>query len=207
MTNKEFTEKLEQCKNPKDLAVLADEITWELCDGKDIEIRKEWFSQLLDNGLDASIPVDEDYLGVDSSSCIDGFAYIYNEDALSIARMIFEKCGVPDALYYLARTKVDYDCYDVPYVVKLYLLASAYVYEKEETYIRMCDNLYEEMFEGNFTSIDTKSKKMALTPDIFKEIEKYDYSIEMEEQELGLYGSWVLHIFDKESRIEVAQYF
>lgn len=207
MTNKEFTEKLEQCKNPKDLAVLAEEIIWELCDGEDIGIRKEWFSQLLDKGFDASISVDEDYLGEDSSSGIDAFAYVYNEDALSIARMIFEKCGVPDAFYSFVGTKMNYNYYDVPYVVKLYLLASAYVYEKEETYIRMCDNLYEEMFEGNFTSINTKSKKMVLTPDIFKEIEKYDYSIEMKEQELGLCGSWVLHIFDKESRIEVAQYF
>ena len=100
---------------------------------------------------------------------------------------------------------VDYNYYNVPYVVKLYLLASSYLWETEETYIKMSGNLFEEMFTTTYTSLRPEHKKLTLTPDIFKEIEKYDFSVEMLPQEVAT-PKWVLHIFEKESKIEVARY-
>jgi hypothetical protein len=92
-------------------------------------------------------------------------------------------------------------------VVKLYLLLAAYLWETEETYIEMNDNLYKEMFDWNscYTSLCQGYTKLFLTPDIFKEIEKYDFSVEMLEQQFGQ-CSWTIHIFDRERKIEVARY-
>jgi hypothetical protein len=57
----------------------------------------------------------------------------------------------------------------------------------------------------SYTSLRPECKKLTLTPAIFKEIEKYDFSVEMLEQEIS-HPKWVIHIFDKESKIEVARY-
>jgi len=42
--------------------------------------------------------------------------------------------------------------------------------------------------------------------DIFKDIEQCDYEIEPLPQNPGKYGSWIMHIFNKETNEEVAVY-
>lgn len=42
--------------------------------------------------------------------------------------------------------------------------------------------------------------------EIFKEFERYDYEIEPLPQEPNKFGCWIMHIFDKETREEVAVY-
>ena len=42
--------------------------------------------------------------------------------------------------------------------------------------------------------------------EIFKEFEKYDYKIEPLPQETGKYGCWIMHIFNRETKEEVAIY-
>ena len=203
MNRTEFENKLSLCANEKDITILADEVLEEINDGLDIALAKSFVQQLLDKGLNPEGQPEDN----DPWICINSLAYAYNDDVLDIARMIFEKCGVPEDFYYFIRTKVDYNYYNVPYVVKLYLLASAYIWETQETYIKMSDNLYEEMLDplSSYTSLRPESKKLTLTPAIFKEIEKYDFSVEMLEQEISN-PKWVIHIFDKKSRIEVARY-
>lgn len=203
MNQKEFADRLSKCTEAKDITILADEVFEEINDGMDVALAKSFVQQLLDNGLDpAGQPEDNDHW-----ICINSLAYAYNDDVLDIARMIFEKCGVPEDFYSFIGTKVDYNYYNVPYVVKLYLLASAYLWETQETYIKMSDNLYEEMLDPlkSYTSLRPECKKLTLTPAIFKEIEKYDFSVEMLVQEIS-HPKWVIHIFDKESKIEVARY-
>ena len=202
MMNKiDFDNKLSTCSTEKDLAVLADEVFEAINAGMDISLAKSFVQQLLDKGLNPASQPEEN----DDWTCINGLAYAYNDDVLDIARMIFNRCGVPKSFYSFIGTKIDYNYYNVPYVVKLYLLASSYLWETEETYIKMSGNLFEEMFTTSYTSLRPEHKKLTLTPDIFKEIEKYDFSVEMLPQEVAT-PKWVLHIFEKESKIEVARY-
>lgn len=202
MMNKiDFDNKLSTCSTEKDLAVLADEVFEAINAGMDISLAKSFVQQLLDKGLNPASQPEEN----DDWICINGLAYAYNDDVLDIARMIFNRCGVPKSFYSFIGTKIDYNYYNVPYVVKLYLLASSYLWETEETYIKMSENLFEEMFTTTYTSLRPEHKKLTLTPDIFKEIEKYDFSVEMLPQEVAT-PKWVLHIFEKESKIEVARY-
>ncbi len=201
MNKTDFDNKLSLCYTEKDLAVLADEVFEAINDGMDISLAKSFVEQLLDKGLNPTSQFEEN----DDWICINSLAYAYNDDVLSIAKMIFDRCGVPKAFYSFIGTKVDFSYYNVPYVVKLYLLASAYVWKIEETYIKMSENLYEEMFTTDYTSLRPEHKKLTLTPDVFKEIEKYDFSVEMLPQEVAT-PKWVLHIFEKESKIEVARY-
>ena len=203
MNKLEFENKLSLCANEKDIAVLANEVLEEINNGLDISLAKSFVQQLLDVGFDPSGQPENN----DPQICINRLTYAYNEDALDIARMIFERCGVPKDFYSFIGMRVDYNYYNVPYVVKLYLLASAYLWETQETHIKMSDNLYEEMFDplSSYTSLLPEYKKITLTPAIFKEIEKYDFSVEMLEQEIS-HPKWVIHIFDKESKIEVARY-
>ena len=202
MMNKiDFDNRLSTCSTEKDLAVLADEVFEAINAGADISLAKSFVQQLLDKGLNPASQPEEN----DDWICINGLAYAYNDDVLDIARMIFNRCGVPKSFYSFIGTKIDYNYYNVPYVVKLYLLASSYLWETEETYIKMSGNLFEEMFTTTYTSLRPEHKKLTLTPDIFKEIEKYDFSVEMLPQEVAT-PKWVLHIFEKESKIEVARY-
>ena len=202
MMNKiDFDNKLSTCSTEKDLALLADEVFEAINAGMDISLAKSFVQQLLDKGLNPASQPEEN----DDWICINGLAYAYNDDVLDIARMIFNRCGVPKSFYSFIGTKIDYNYYNVPYVVKLYLLASSYLWETEETYIKMSGNLFEEMFTTSYTSLRPEHKKLTLTPDIFKEIEKYDFSVEMLPQEVAT-PKWVLHIFEKESKIEVARY-
>lgn len=203
MNKTDFHNKLSACSTEKDLAVLADEVFEAINDGMDVSLAKSFVQQLLDKGLNPESQPEEN----DDWICINSLAYAYNDDVLDIARMIFNRCGVPKSFYSFIGTKIDYNYYNVPYVVKLYLLASSYLWENEDTYIKMSENLYEEMLNPleSYTSLRPECKKITLTPAIFKEIEKYDFSVEMLEQEIG-HPKWVLHIFEKESRIEVARY-
>jgi hypothetical protein len=202
MKKEDFNVRLSLCLEEKDLIILADDVFEAINDGLDITLAKSYVQQLLDKGLNpGSQPEDND-----PWICINSLAYAYNDDVLDIARMIFDKCGVPDDFYSFIGMKVDYNYYNVPYVVKLYLLASAYLWETQDTYIKMSENLYEEMFTLHcYTSLQKDYKKLTLTPEIFKEIEKYDFSVEMLPQEICK-PKWVIHIFDKESKIEVARY-
>ena len=202
MKKEDFNVRLSQCLEEKDLIILADDVFEAINDGLDITLAKSFVQQLLDKGLNPGSQPEEN----DPWICINSLAYAYNDDVLDIARMIFDKCGVPDDFYSFIGMKVDYNYYNVPYVVKLYLLASAYIWETHDTYIKMSENLYEEMFTLHcYTSLQKDYKKLILTPEIFKEIEKYDFSVEMLPQEICK-PKWVIHIFDKESKIEVARY-
>ena len=202
MKKEDFNVRLSQCLEEKDLIILANDVFEAINDGLDITLAKSFVQQLLDKGLNPGSQPEEN----DPWICINSLAYAYNDDVLDIARMIFDKCGVPDDFYSFIGMKVDYNYYNVPYVVKLYLLASAYLWETQDTYIKMSENLYEEMFTLHcYTSLQKDYKKLILTPEIFKEIEKYDFSVEMLPQEICK-PKWVIHIFDKESKIEVARY-
>lgn len=203
MNNEEFKTRLTQCNKEKDITILSDEVFEAINDGMDISLAKSFVQQLLDKGLNPEGQPDEN----DDWICINSLAYAYNDEVLDIARMIFDKCGVPTEFHSFLGTKIDFNYYNVPYVVKLYLLASSYLWEHEETYIKMSENLYEEMFNPmySYTSLRPECKKLTLTPAIFKEIEKYDFSVEMLQQEVGK-PKWLIHIFDKENKIEVARY-
>ena len=199
----EFDERLLKCVEEKDITILADDVFEAINDGLDISLAKSYVRQLLDRGLNPAGQTEDN----DPWICVNSLAYAYNDEVLDIARMIFEKCGVPLEFFSFIGTKIDYNYYNVPYVVKLYLLASAYLWKNKDTNIKMSDNLYEEMLDPlkSYTSLRPECKKLTLTPDIFKEIEKYDFSVEMMEQEIS-HPKWVIHIFDKESKIEVARY-
>lgn len=202
MTKDDFDIRLSQCAGEKDITILASDVFEAICDGLDIALAKSFVQQLLEKGLNSKGQIEEN----DDWICINDLAYADNDDVLAIARMIFDKCGVPSEFYSFIGAKIDYDYYNVSHVVKLYLLASAYLWETEETYIKMSDNLYEEMFTSHcYTSLQKDCKKLTLTPAIFKEIEKYDFCVEMLEQEICI-PKRVIHIFDKESKIEVARY-
>ena len=71
----------------------------------------------------------------------------------------------------------------------------------------MSENLYEEMFDPLcvYTSQEEGFRKCSLTPAIFRDIGKFDFMVEMLPQQAHR-GNWVIRIFDRESRIEVAQY-
>ena len=91
MNQIEFENRLSLCTNDQDIIILADEVFEKINDGMDIALAKTFVQQLLDNGLNPAGHPDGD----DSWICINSLAYAYNDDALDIARMIFERCGVP----------------------------------------------------------------------------------------------------------------
>ena len=156
MKKEDFNVRLSQCLEEKDLIILADDVFEAINDGLDITLAKSFVQQLLDKGLNPGSQPEEN----DPWICINSLAYAYNDDVLDIARMIFDKCGVPDDFYSFIGMKVDYNYYNVPYVVKLYLLASAYLWETQDTYIKMSENLYEEMFTLQcYTSLQKDYKK------------------------------------------------
>jgi len=200
MNAEEFEKKLAMCDDENDLADLAKEVCDSLLSGLKVPLAKQFIARLLESGLKITTESE-------NSGFLDSLMYVYNQKALEIARMIFEKIGVPDSLFARLQFKVDFDCYNAPYVMKLYLLASAYVWETKETYIKMSDNLYEEMFDPSkcYTALEKEHTKCILTPVIFKKIEKYDFMVEMLPQKISR-PERVIHIFDKESKIEVAIY-
>lgn len=206
MNESMFFEQLRACKNKKDLALLTEKIIELLiCKELKTHVVKSYISELLERGLDPSFVIYGNDVTESESTCIDNLVYAYDEKVLRIARLIFEKCGVPPKFYSYVGSRVDYNYYNEPYTVKLYLLASAYVWQMQETYIKMNENLYEEMFDDCYTTLRNDYNKLTLTPDIFKQIEKFDFLVEMLPQEAGA-SKRILHIFDRKSKIEVARY-
>lgn len=212
MDDKLFYTRLENAKTQHEIAQLAYDLLQESLDC-DIESKFEAeiiclpqrVQKLVDKGLDANTLID-------SESCIFDLQYGYTDYHLQAAKIIFENCGIPtvvdedgDTFFSYIRSKIDYNYYNCEFLVKLYLLCCAYT--DEETYLRMEENLYEEMFEDSeyISSFDGKIP-FNPTPKIFKDIEKYDYCIEMTEQKDGCYGCWKLIIYDKKSRIKVATF-
>lgn len=210
MTNQEFSAKLAQATSPLPLAQLTEEVIEESLGKEDnlpaLIVFLDQISQLLDAGLDPNIIVDE-------VSCIYELQYGYTDYHLDAAKRIFDRCGLPtvsddDGLTFIGyiRSKMDYNYYNCEYIVKLYLLCCAYT--TEETGLRFSPNLYAEMFDGCYcyTSFRKGNSPLHLTAEIFKDIHKFDFSVEMLPQEEGCYSCWRLHIFEKESKIEVATY-
>ncbi|MBE6746525.1 MAG: hypothetical protein E7558_03645 [Ruminococcaceae bacterium] len=88
---------------------------------------------------------------------------------------------------------------------QFFLLMHAYMWEPDKPVVKMKDTLLENMFSEDFNYDYPKNKKLDLAPSIFKEIEKYDVSIEV--YRLGRQCCEIIyHIFDKETRLEVATY-
>ena len=211
MTNQEFSAKLAQANTPLLLARLAESVIEEsLAKEDNLPALQDFVDRirlLLDADLDPNIIVDETF-------CVDGLQYGYTDYHLDAAKMIFDRCGLPHAetedgdesFFSWIRSKVDYNYYNCEFMVKLYLLCCAYT--TEETYLQFNQNLCREMFDPRacYTSGNEACTPLQLTAEIFKEIHRFDFSVEMLPQETGHYGCWRLHIFDRESRIEVATY-
>lgn len=217
MTTEVFEQRLSEATTPEILAKLASDIMEKSFDidvfnEEDAQRLYGQFKILIDKDLDPTIEVD-DY------SVMSFLEYGYADCHLDIAKLIFEKLGMPIVkdfddeyrpFYKWIRTKVDYDEYSSEYSVKLYLLCLAYC--PPEEYIHFSENLYKEMFEDNmnyvsYHNVSEESKPLKLTQEIFKDIHRFDYTIEMLRQEEGKYGCWRLHIFDKKTKIEVATYY
>lgn len=210
MLKREFSEKLSHANTPYLLACLAEEVIEDALDKKDgavLDAFVEQISQLLDAGLDPNVKVEE-------TSCIYCLQYGDTDRHLDAAKMIFERCGLPSVtddegltFFNYIRSKLDYNYYDCEYIVKLYLLCCAYT--QEETYIRFSENLCAEMFDPSrcYTSASDDNTPISLSTKIFKDIHRFDFCVEMLPQEKGYYGCWRLHIFDKESKIEIATYY
>ena len=105
MKKEDFNVRLSQCLEEKDLIILADDVFEAINDGLDITLAKSFVQQLLDKGLNPGSQPEEK----DPWICINSLAYAYNDDVLDIARMIFDKCGVPDDFYSFIGMKVDYN--------------------------------------------------------------------------------------------------
>lgn len=211
MTNQEFSTKLAQATTPLLLAKLAEDVIEESLDNRDnipaLQNFLEQIRQLLDAGLNPNIIVDE-------TLCVFDLQYGYTSYHLDAARMIFDRCGLPgiktddgeESFFSWIATKLNYNYYNCEYIVKLYLLCCAYT--TEETYLHFSPNLYAEMFDpcACYTSVQETHTPLYLTAEIFKDIHKFDFSVEMLPQKKGHAGCWRLHIFEKESKIEVATY-
>ena len=208
MTDEEFRAGLSAAKGKNDLTRLMSEVFETASEGGNTAER---VNMLIDAGFD---PRDT----VEDASAAASVEYGYCESALSAARVWFGRLGLPDVLYadmpedndYAAhlRSKIDYNYYRSDYVVKLYLLVTSFLPEDAETYIRFHENLYEEMFdpEAGYTSPRSGSKPCRLSCRIFRDVERFDFMIEMTEQERGLAGCFRIHIFERNSRIGVAVY-
>lgn len=165
---------------------------------------------LLDNGWDPNRPVG------DSLPVFD-LQYGYTDAHLEAAKMIFDRHGLPAAeidgstcsFFGWIGTKIDYNYYNSDFLVRMYLLCCAYT--DEETFLHFNPNVYVEMLDQNccYTSsvcLSPDSHPLILTPEIFKHFDQFDFMVEMLPQERGQCGCWKLHIFDRESKIEVATY-
>ena len=213
MIDKTFEMRLNLSQTKEEIAQLAydlieDSVTHHSEDKIDSEICEfpEKIQKLVDKGLDPNIIIDE-------ASCIFDLQYGFSDYHLQAAKIIFENCGLPTfededgfTFFNSIRSKIDYDYYNSEFLVKLYLLCCAYT--EEETYLSMEENLYKEMFDNSCEYISARDGKtpFKITPKAFKDIEKYDYCIEMTEQIDGCYGCWKLIVFDKKTKIKVATY-
>lgn len=208
-----FAQRLADAASPEMVAALTHDVIEDTLDlrpgSAELRLLPGRIDALLEKGLDPNIVVD-------GLLCIYDLQYGYTDIHLEAARRIFEKCGLPNgaavrdhSFMNWIRMKLDYNYYNCAHIVKLYLLCAAY--STEETCLHMRENLYPEMFNpiDSYTSandLPAGSEPLKLTPAIFKDIRKFDFCVEMLEPKEHPYGGWKLHIFEKESKIEVATY-
>ena len=209
ISNEEFETRLKRINDKQSLAQLAYDVLEASMDYKpQAKLLYGRFEKMLDKGLDINTTVDE-------MSCVWDIQYGYTDYHLKTARLIFDRCGLPasdcDRESFLGwiQTKVDYDCYNCDYLVRLFLLCSSYM-DKVDGLV-MKDDIYYEMMDDCYCytsrqDIKEGSNPMELSYKIFRQIENIDYCVETTEQEFGYYGCWKMHIFDKKSKIKIASY-
>ena len=213
MTDREFEERLQKANTPQEIALLTHDAIEDAIDWEAGEQEKKLFvvriRKLLDKGLDPNVKVED-------SPCIWGLQYGCSDYVLDAARMIFEQCGLPtakddegeDFVGHL-ESNISYNYYCDSFAVKLYLLCCAYGYQ--DANLHFSPNLYQEMFDhtapyASSAYLREGSQPLQLTPEIFKNIRRFDHMVEMLPQQKGYYGCWRLHIFEKHSKLEVATY-
>lgn len=179
----DFEERLFQSKSKRDLAVLAYDCIWS--DHEEYHLLPYRISRLLDAGID-----------INDFACDDEpwtweLLFTPTKYHLKAAKIIFERNGVPDAVcdgesfFDYLNSAIRFDSYSNSYRVRLFLLVCAYMENSPSCLKMMNDNNVE----------------------ILKYIDKFDYCVEFEKQASGFYGCWKMHIFDRKSKIEVAQYY
>lgn len=182
---------------------LAQECFREYCDALDDKVPEvtldhmnsnhllESLQQLLNHGLDPNVCVGED---ADNVMWDLQFVDTPNIGA-SAMRLLLENGADPnlklppeeESVFDWLDFAVSYDSYTYVYMVQCWLVLMAYGGCWEDGKIPLT------MLNGN-------------TMDIFKNFERYDYSIEMLPQEPGYFGCWIMHIFDKRTKEEVARF-
>ena len=203
---KNFIHKLETAKQDGQLAKLADEVLTEQSDYSMLPVQMEML-------IEAGLSENDTYEG---EPWFWWLMYCHETKYhLSAAKIIFEwldifkiKCDGENFFEFL-QSKIDYSDYDSPYLVKLFLLSCAYV--DSVSGLKMVENLYPEMFERDINyagSVDLRenSKPFKLDASIFKDVDRFDFCVEMEEQKPGYYGCWHMFIYDKKSKLVVARY-
>jgi len=88
MNAEEFEKKLIGCSEAGEFVKLLEEVCNALLHGMKVPLAKQCIARLLESEFKPSA----------DSLCLDSLMYVYNQKALEIARMIFEKIGVPDSL-------------------------------------------------------------------------------------------------------------
>lgn len=210
MTTKEFQNRISCESSENGLAQLAYDVIEDSLGEPDtreeVMLLPKRISSLLDSGLNPNVLVDGEV-------CISGLQYGYTGRHLYALKLILEKCGAPTALdnenvtfLDTIQSRITIDYYNFPPVVRMFLLTAAY--SEEDIGIRMSPNLDKAMFDNiwPYISSDDSQGHLVLEKSIFKNIRKYDFCVEMQEQKKGYIGCWRLHIFDIKNRIEVATY-
>lgn len=209
MTMELFEARLRAADTPLLLAKLAYEIIEDSLYEESPEAMQEFLcqiSRLLDAGLDPDFVIDD-------APCVWNLQYGYTDYHLDAAKLVFDRHGLPYAkveddvsdFFSWIGSKLDYNYYDCDFIVKLYLLCTAYT--TEETYIRFEEHLCPEMFESSSSfHCSESSVPFHLTPEIFKDIHQFDYMIEWLPPQNGQRSAWKLHIFHKASHIKIATY-
>ena len=206
-----FESKLSHAQTPEALAELAAELIEDSLEKKPtaLKVFLKQLEVLLDKGIDPNMTID-------NTTFIYDLQYGYTRYHLDAAKMIFDRCGLPTVLddegltfMQYIRSKMDYNYFGCDYIVKLYLLCCAYDTTGEPNGLTFRKHLYAEMFDPHkcyISAIDAETP-LTLSPAIFKNIHRYEHTVEMKKQKRGYYGCWALHIFDKKTRIEVATYY
>lgn len=202
---KKFKKRLSKAKTQGDLATLAGSVLEESRRKNDTT---EKMRLLLDAGL-------SEYGYVDGDLWFWDLLYIETPQNLKVAKVILDRIDIlkvkydDETVFEVLQSKIDYYDFKSDYLVRLFLLFCAYMGEVKG--LKMSEDLYPEMFdeEIHFSgAIDIRagSQPLQLTREIFKDIFRYDWCIEMEEQRNYQHGCWTMHIFDKLSKIEIATY-
>lgn len=205
-----FKNQLNNCCTEFELAKLMYDIIEDSINDENFNVKllPKMTKELVEKNLNPTVIVDEEV-------CFFTIMYGSTEYHLEAAKIIFQKVATITTIeeneglknfYEFLCQKLEFDCWNVDNVVKTFLLANAYFGQDE--YLVLSKNLYTEMFDDDFlyTSNNRELTNLELTTEIFKDIHRFDYCVEMLKQEKFLCGCWSLHIFDKASKIEVAVY-